>query len=640
MMDTTQFVTDVLDAHHQQEKIEVLNKLAWALRNQDEKHSLALAEAAYMLASRQPLEARMMEQLARSLTTLAYINHYYKANFELALTQSLEAIALFEQVERLEALPPALNVAGLSQVRLGDPSEGMEYHLRALKICEAIGDQANEAEVYNHLAIVYVNWGQHQQALEYFNKSLALHEAVGNQFGQAVAQLNRCMTFKDLGDYQSSLISGLHSLNLLENLQIKDWAMTMALSNIANTYMALGQTEQAFYYFNRSLELAGQTDDKFTRVYALLSAARSCYKLADYETARRHLYQGLALAEASKQKGFQFECHELLASIYKGEGNFEKALAHHEKFHQINREVFNEQSDRRLKNLVIRHRTEVAQKEALVFQLKNIELEHEILEREKVETELHETNAQLTELNASKDRLFSIMAHDLRGPFTPLVSLAELLADSAEELEVNQIKEASQAIFNSARKVHDLLEALLEWSRIQLGRLEYQPVPLKLYEFVEQTIQLFTSVATDKKITLQNEVARDVTVWADRHMLDTIIRNLMSNALKFTHRGGNIKIKAEPNCANDQPTRSNFVEVMVIDTGVGINPADLPKLFSFAENYHTPGTAQEKGTGLGLIICKEMVERNQGQIWVKSQPGKGTTFKFTVPCLSLNSFNR
>jgi signal transduction histidine kinase len=394
----------------------------------------------------------------------------------------------------------------------------------------------------------------------------------------------------------------------------------------------LGQMDQAFCYFDRSLELASQTDDKFTRVFALLSAARFCYKLADYETARLHLYRGLALAEESKQKGFQFECHELFANIYKTEGEFEKALVHFEKFHQLNREVFNEQSDRRLKNLLIRHRTEVAQKEILIYQSKNIDLEHQILERHKVETALHKTNAQLTELNASKDKFFSIMAHDLRGPFTPLLSLAELLAESTDELELDQIKEASQAIFSSAKKVHDLLETLLEWSRLQLGRLDYHPVAIKLYTIVEKNLQLFAPGAQEKKITLQNEVPPEVIVWADRYMLDTVVRNLISNALKFTNNGGSIQIQAEGDCATDQPTPNELVEVRVIDTGVGISPEGLNKLFKVEENYHTRGTAQEKGTGLGLIICKEMVERNKGQIWVKSQLGQGTTFKFTVPC--------
>ncbi|MFN8458354.1 MAG: tetratricopeptide repeat-containing sensor histidine kinase [Anaerolineae bacterium] len=631
MADTNPLKVNLLDSTYIKVKIAALNNLAWSLRNQDEKRSQTLSDAAYTLACQQLPDGAIQEQMAYSLTTLAYINHYYKADFELALSQALEAAALFEQAGRVKGLPPALNIAGLSYVRLGDPSEAMEYHLRALKICEAFGDRINEAEVYNHLAIVHIYWGEHQQALEYFGKSLALHQEVGNQFGQALTLLNRCMTFKDLGEYQDALISGLQSLHLLEQLEGTWWPIPMALANIANVYLELGQIEHAFDYFEQSLVLVNQVEDKFTQVYVLLNAARAYYKRTDYKATRQLLYRGLVIAEESKQKGFQFECHQMLASLFKAEGNFEKALAHYEKFHELNREVFNEQSDRRLKNLLVRHRTELVQQEAQVYQLKNVELEHEILERHKIEAELQKINAQLTELNANKDRLFSIIAHDLRSPFAPLLSLAQLLAESAEALAPLQIKEVGQSILTSAHKVYDLLETLLDWSRIQQGRLEYRPASLKLDRIVERNIQLFAPTAQAKNITLQPHVAEDILVWADQYMLDTVIRNLLSNALKFTSCGGTVTIKAELNGAHSDSSPGDLVKVSISDTGVGISPLDLPRLFKIEENYHTQGTAQEKGTGLGLLICKEMVERNKGQLTVTSQVGAGTTFTFTVP---------
>lgn len=625
MPDPIQSQAELPDSSYTKVKIAVLNNLAWTLRNKDEKRSLVLSEAAYALARQQLPDSAMQEQLAYSLTTLAYINHYYKADFELALSQALEAVALFEQAERVKGLPAALNIAGLSLVRLGDPSEAMEYHLRALRICEAFGDRMNEAEVYNHLAIVYVYWGEHQQALEYFGKSLALHQEGGNQFEQAVALLNRCMTFKDLRDYQSALGCGLQSLHLLERLETTWWPRPMALANIANVYLGLGQTKQAFYYFEQALAQVNQIEDKFIQVYVLLNVARAYYQQGDSELSRALLYQGLAIAEESKQRGFQFEYHELLAQLFKAEGNFEKALAHYEKFHQLNREVFNEQSDRRLKNLLVRHRTELAQQEAQVYQLKNVELEREIMERHQIEAKLHKTNIQLTQLNTHKDKLLSIVAHDLRSPFAPLLSLAQLLVESVDELDPVQIRQVAQSILASAYKVYDLLETLLDWSRIQLGRLEYQPTQLKLYRVVESNVQLFLPTAQEKNITLQHHVAPDIIVWADQYMLDTAIRNLISNALKFTPCGGTVTLKA------DHSSQLDWVEVSVSDTGIGISPQDLAKLFKIEENYHTHGTAQEKGTGLGLIICKEMVERNKGRLAVTSQVGAGTTFTLTVP---------
>jgi tetratricopeptide (TPR) repeat protein len=452
----------LLQATEPLSKLEVLNQLAWALRDSAPARSFMLGEQAYELSHQSRLDEPAAEQQQRgyALTTLAYHNHYYKAKFELALHQALTAVTIFEEAEHLAGLPPALNVAGLSYVRLGDSSEAMEFHLRALDICKQLGDQANEAEVYNHIAIVYVNWGEHQRALDYFGRSLALHTKVGNKFGQAITHLNRCMTSRDLGAYQNSLLSGFRSFQLLEKLQV-DWLMTVALCNVGNTYLGLKQEQEAFQYFHRSLELVTRVDDKFVQVYVLLNVGRAYYQLTGYESARDYLFQALEIAQESKQKGFQFECHQVLAETYKQLGDFEQALFHFERYHQLNREVFNEQSDRRLKNLEVRHRTETAQKEAQIYHLKNVELEREILERCRLQAELQNSNTQLTELNASKDRFLSIVAHDLRGPFGPLMSMSEFLVRSAEQLSPTQVKEASQAIHRSVQKIYALLENLL-----------------------------------------------------------------------------------------------------------------------------------------------------------------------------------
>ncbi|HMQ51218.1 MAG TPA: tetratricopeptide repeat-containing sensor histidine kinase [Anaerolineae bacterium] len=621
----------LLQATEPLSQIEALNQFAWALRDSDSTHSLSLAEQAYELGRPlTPATSASQQQLGYALTALAYHNHYYKAEFELALSQALMAVTMFEETKHLAGLPPALNIAGLSYVRLGDPSEAMEFHLRALDICKQLRDHANEAEVYNHIGIVYVNWGEHRHALDYFGRSLALHKEVGNKFGQAVTQLNRCMTFRDLGDYQNSLIAGFQSFQLLENLQA-DWPMIMALCNVGNTYLALNQKQEAFQYFHRSLELIAQVNDKFIQAYVLLNVGRAYYQLTAHESARIYLFCALEIAQESKQKSFQFECHQALAETFKRMGDFEQALFHFEQYHQLNREVFNEQSDRRLKNLEVRHRTETAQKEAQIYHLKNVELEREILERRRLQAELQNSNAQLTELNAGKDRFFSIVAHDLRGPFAPLMSMSEFLAHSAEQLSPPQIKEASQAIHRSAQKIYALLENLLEWSRLQLGHLEYQPAFFGLFDIVDRSVQLFTAHAHDKGITLQIDIPDDLIIYADRYMLDTIVRNLTSNALKFTPSGGTVTIKAKCPLGKTSSTSNGWTEVWVSDTGVGLNPKDLDKLFRGEELYHTAGTAQEKGTGLGLIICKEMIERNGGQLSVDSKLNQGATFRFTVP---------
>lgn len=254
---------------------------------------------------------------------------------------------------------------------------------------------------------------------------------------------------------------------------------------------------------------------------------------------------------------------------------------------------------------------------------KNVQLQQEITERKRAEEQLQDLNQQLREANASKDRLFSIISHDLRGPFTALLGFSETIIHYIDEYSKEKIKESMLRIRTSSEAIYTLLENLLAWSRLQQGMLEYHPTNFPLSESVEDNIYLFQPGAEQKQITLRNGVQKNITVYADGNMIDTALRNLISNALKFTHAGDTIEVAATQT--------DDFVEVTVSDTGVGINQEDIPKLFQTDTQYTNLGTAGEKGTGLGLSLCKDLVERNGGTIWVESEIGTGTTFKFTLP---------
>ncbi len=253
---------------------------------------------------------------------------------------------------------------------------------------------------------------------------------------------------------------------------------------------------------------------------------------------------------------------------------------------------------------------------------------------------LQEMTTVLEKLNADKDKFFSIVAHDLKGPFMPLLGNLELLAEMIELYSLAETKTMLQSVYRSAKNVFSLLENLLQWARLQQGRMEYQPSKLDLQKIAGQTVQLLSANAVNKKIVLSNAVPSGVFVQADENMLDMVIRNLTNNALKFTPVGGQVTIESgvwgagiekPPNPQPQTPDPTFFVELTVSDTGVGISEQDAAKLFKLEVHHSTIGTAKEQGTGLGLLICKEMVEKSGGQIWVESQLGKGTKVKFTIP---------
>jgi signal transduction histidine kinase len=246
-----------------------------------------------------------------------------------------------------------------------------------------------------------------------------------------------------------------------------------------------------------------------------------------------------------------------------------------------------------------------------------------ITDRKKAEQSLRESEMQLRELNATKDKFFSIIAHDLKSPFNAIVGFSELLVDQIREKDYDGLIEYAGYIHSSSLRAMSLLSNLLEWSRTQIGRMNYSPERIELQAIVNETIELLTDSAKQKDIAISNKIPEKLIVFADKTMIGTVLRNLVSNALKFTNTGGHVTLTA-------QQVDDNLL-VSVSDNGVGIRKEAIPNLFLIEESKSTSGTEKETGTGLGLMLCKEFIEKHGGRIWAESEVGVGSTFKFTLP---------
>ena len=238
-------------------------------------------------------------------------------------------------------------------------------------------------------------------------------------------------------------------------------------------------------------------------------------------------------------------------------------------------------------------------------------------------TKLKEVEDELQKLLITKDKFFSIIAHDLKNPFNSLIGLSQLLVHGFDRMSPEKIKHFHKNLYQISKKGYELLINLLEWSRSQMGTIQYQPILLNIYGLTEETFSLYNSKALEKEITLTNSTIEDSLVLADKNMIKTILRNLISNALKFTERGGAIEIL--------ENNFKGFKEITVRDTGIGISPEDIKKLFKLDKNFTTSGTEDETGTGLGLILCKDFVEKHGGNIRIESKIGFGSKFIFTLP---------
>jgi len=252
-----------------------------------------------------------------------------------------------------------------------------------------------------------------------------------------------------------------------------------------------------------------------------------------------------------------------------------------------------------------------------------IGLFQDITDRKQVEAELKIKNEQLKELNATKDKFFSIIAHDLKTPFSGILGFSEILKEEARNLDIGSIEDYADIINSTAKQTFKLLENLLDWARMQQGGFHFEPKTISFNYLFKTEIEGLKNSADRKNITLVNGTAKEIFFTADEKMLNTVLRNLIANAIKFTPKDGKITVKALK--------KVDHVEVSISDTGVGMEKETIDKLFKIETSFTSRGTENEKGTGLGLLLCKEFVEKHGGTIWVDSEIGKGSTFTFSIP---------
>jgi len=245
------------------------------------------------------------------------------------------------------------------------------------------------------------------------------------------------------------------------------------------------------------------------------------------------------------------------------------------------------------------------------------------LELKKAKDIIKLQNEKLRELVNTKDKFFSIIAHDLKSPFNGLIGLTELINTLYESMDTESLKNSISDLNYTAKKMVNLIENLLEWARNQTNMIECKPIKVSVFELVDDTVQILINSANDKNISIYNDINYDMKCFADPNMIKTVLRNLIANAIKYTREGGSVTITAIK--------KDNFLEVTVSDDGIGISNDDINRLFRIDVKFTMNGTKNEQGTGLGLIICKDFIEKNGGNIWVKSKLNHGSDFKFTLP---------
>jgi signal transduction histidine kinase len=247
-----------------------------------------------------------------------------------------------------------------------------------------------------------------------------------------------------------------------------------------------------------------------------------------------------------------------------------------------------------------------------------------INDRKKNEEKIKKQNEALQKVNAEKDKFFSIIAHDLKGPFQGFIGLTEMMSEGILEMPKEDIEDIAKTLLFTAKNLYELLENLLNWALIKRGGKRFYAEKIRLKSAADSVISILTHQASQKNHSISNDIDANIDVLADREIVKTIFRNLLSNAIKFTPKGGSIKLASHKD-------DHGFVQISIQDNGIGMPEEITENLFKINKKVSRPGTEQEPSTGLGLILCKEFIEKHGGKIWVESMPHKGSTFYFTLP---------
>jgi len=560
-----------------------------------------------------------------------------------------------------------------SQNRLGNVfyyatnySKALEYYLKSLDLRLKAGDQSGIADSYNNISLIYIEFKNYDKAREYALKSISINRKLG--YKQSIADnYNNLSIIAQMHEYWDSALTYLsNAVSLYKDLGDQQ-GMANAFSNIGDLYRSTGNLNNAISYELQALNYYQESGSLYGQAVSKINLGEMMVKKGDYSLGHQYLEEALPISIQMKGKDLIGEIHKTLSELYNRTGDYKKALDELILYHTYQESVFAKESnskilemqmkfetDQQIQNIKLLKNEKILQKVQmqknkslgifflsvasllfLVVLLSNLIKQNRknrtLLLREKnidlyfSNQELRKSEMKLKELNQSRDKFFSIIAHDLISPFNSLLGLSELLNTDTEQLTRQEKKKYAEWILQSARNLLHLLENLLDWSGTQSGQINFTPKYIKLGEHINNVISLLSANAYEKKLLLVSEVDKDEKVFADPNMLSTILRNLIGNAIKFTSAEGSITIGS-----NEKAT---MTEICISDTGMGISSENLEKLFNFNESFSTKGTIQEEGTGLGLILCKEFVEKMGGEIRVESTPGEGSSFKFTVPSL-------
>lgn len=624
----------------------------------DERQTSPVEKALYeaSLKLEQSREIGDAREEARALRDLGLIHLNRAHDYEKAVDLLIDALAIEDSLQLVnQQVLTYISLARAFEV-VGDFYKSAQFLNQAASLDPQEININTLAMIFNDLGRVNAAMGAMDKALQNFQHVLRYRTDIDKRF-EAEALLNLGHLYTAQGDYKAALESHKKALAVTRALTDRR-SEALSLNDIGVLYGLMKNDEKSLANHEVALEIRQSLDDKRGIAESYNNIASFYLRKGEAEKARANGLLALEQGRESQAQDQMLKSYDLLSQSFKSLGDFQSALSYKELSQALHEFIENEAHERQLLETQNRYLLEKKETEIQKLDALRLDRERELAAGKKfrnvlyllvvlgvataglllilylvkrrsnrilsvAKKEVQQQNIKLQQLNNTKDKFFSIISHDLKGPLNSLTSFSRLLIDHTDSLSREEIQALAKDLDKSVKNLLTLLENLLEWSRSQTGNIDFTPEVFDVRELLESNKLLLDSQATSKQVNIELVYSGESRVRLHKQSVNTVIRNLLSNAIKFTSPDGTIRLGLR--------RQNSTFEIYVADNGVGMSPEVVEKLFRLDSKHSTRGTANEKGTGLGLILCRDFIEKNGGHLRVQSAPGKGSAFTCSFP---------
>jgi two-component system, sensor histidine kinase and response regulator len=583
---------------------------------------------------------------------LAYHLHFARPDTAILLANS--ALSISQKLNLAKGIGRAYHALATAQKRKGNDGKALDALLKAIPNFERANDKAGLVVAYRDIAVLDEKQKQIDRALAYYQKSYGLAKQI-NQEAEKARQLAHIAVVYN--QYYHKTDTALTLLDQARNISHNNPEVAnFILENLGYVFMNRQEYPKAIATFKELLEKYRQEKDRFGMATIYKALAVVYKRMGDYRQSLSYSKLAIQLATEIKEGDLRRGAAFMLADNYENLRDYKNALRYQRLGEQIKDSLFNIEKTLILNNLQTKFEMD-SQRRAIDSQKREIYVQEQELSRKTFQrnafiagmallallaflfyrnivhqrhtnrllteknAEIQQQKEQLTQLNATKDKLFSIISHDIRSPLNSLEATLQLLQEGY--LSPEEMQAITPELLRKVHQTSALLHNILHWAKSQMDGIVAKPEHIDLQLIASELVANFRPIAQDKAIRLENLIRKPLAATADKNMTELILRNLLSNAIKFTPDGGQVLIEGA--------SQADHITITVKDTGKGMTADQQANLFDMRTHFSTMGTANEVGTGLGLLLCKEFVEKNNGKIWVESQVGQGSNFNVSLP---------